>query len=372
MANLNRRTYLAAVATAAVAGCTQSTSGGVDSAAGAVNDNDDDATPTTTDQPNPTGPPTTDRLLPLPDETTTLADSIVSGGVPKDGIPSIDEPEFLTPREADEWLDDEEPVFGVVRNGAVRAYPQRVLVWHEIVNDELGDENLAITYCPLTGTAQGFERGETEFGVSGKLLNSNLVMYDRATDSYWPQMLATAIRGEYEGSVLREFPVTWTSWERWREAQPETIVLSDDTGFARDYSNDPYGSYAPPSGFYASDRLMFEPYTEVDESLHPKSVVLGARSADGALAVEKEALAEAGVLEGDVGGVPHVAVFDQALETGYIYRNESAASVTLEDGSAVMDGTSYHPGELPLERVLRYDAFWFAWNGYYPDTELLQ
>lgn len=362
MPRLSRRACLAALSTVAVAGCLDVPGRAVDSSA----DSGDDP------GGGSSGPPLSDRSLPLPDDVESLSNGIVSGGVTQDGIPSIDDPTFLDAAEADQWLDDGDPVFGVARNGDVRAYPQRVLVWHEIVNDVIDGEPLAVTYCPLTGTAQGFERGETEFGVSGKLLNSNLVMYDRAAESYWPQMLATAVRGPHAGAVLREFSVTWTTWTRWREMHPRTAVLSDETGFARNYNDDPYGSYDPPSGFYADDSLLFEPYSSVDDStLDLKTVVLGARSADGALAVEKTALAAAGVLETDVGDTAHAAVYDPRLDTGYVYRNPDGADLTYDDGVVKLDGSAYEPDGLPLERVLRYDAFWFAWAGYYPQTELL-
>ena len=389
MVRPTRRTYLAALATGAVAGCIDATGSGepVDTNDGHESEPDDervaaidgdgqsnDESESEAEDPDSEPLPLGDSPLPLPDDTATLDDSIVSGGVPQDGIPSIDDPQFIEAAAADAWLEDVEPVFGVAKNGDVRAYPHKVLVWHEIVNDVIDGENLAVTYCPLTGTAQGFERGGTEFGVSGKLLNSNLVMYDRATESYWPQMLATAIRGEHEGDVLREFSITWTSWERWREVHPETVVLSDDTGYARDYDRDPYGSYTEElsRNFYTDDFLVFDPYTPVEDSeFGLKEVVLGTRSADGALAVHKESLADAGVLETTLGGVPYVAVYEPALHTGYIYRNPEKRSVEYADGEVTVDGQVHEPDALPLDRVLRYDAFWFAWAGYYPDTDVL-
>jgi hypothetical protein len=131
---------------------------------------------------------------------TLLAESAISGGPPKDGIPSIDNPKYAAAAEGDEWLLPNDVVFGVDYKLFVAAYPQRVLVWHEIVNEVIAGEMLSITYCPLTGTAIGF-KGEyapgiaAQFGVSGKLANSCLVMYDRKSDSYWPQILGKAITG---------------------------------------------------------------------------------------------------------------------------------------------------------------------------------
>ena len=376
-----RRAYLGTIGIAGLAGCTDVLGGEPDGDDQDVaidqsgsEDTADDPTPSVavTDSDRDSTPPTSDQSLPLPDDTETLSNSIVSGGVSQDGIPSIDDPNFLDANAADEWLDAGEPVFGIAIGDDVRAYPQRVLVWHEIVNDVIDGESLAITYCPLTGTAQAFERGSTEFGVSGRLLNSNLVMYDRETESYWPQMLATAIRGEHEGTVLREIPLTWTTWNRWKSNYPETTVLSDDTAYVRDYDRDPYGSYNPRSGFYADDSLLFSPYSDVDDStFHIKDIVLGARSEDGAVAVSKESLLTDGLLQGTVGDIPYIAVANPTLATGYFYRNPDDVAIEYDDGEVIVDGDSSDPWDLPLERVLRYDAFWFAWAGYYPETEVM-
>lgn len=136
--------------------------------------------------------------------------AVRSGGPPKDGIPSIDQPRFVAADAVD--LDDAARIIGLYHRGEARAYPQRILVWHEIVNDEVAGEALSITYCPLTGTALGFKRGDTEFGVSGRLVNSNLVMYDCATQSEWPHMLGGAIAGELAGRGLEELRLFWTTW----------------------------------------------------------------------------------------------------------------------------------------------------------------
>lgn len=182
-------------------------------------------------------PPEADRLVPHSFED--YIEAMLSGGVGQDGIPSIDNPRFWSIEEADSFLDDGDIVFGVYRNGTARAYPQRILVWHEIVNDSIQGSKVSVTYCPLTGTAIGFEPGDTEIGVSGRLINSNLVMYDRATESYWPQILAAAINGPRQGQTLAEFRVIWTTWARWKSRHPETQVLSRRTGHARNYQRDP-------------------------------------------------------------------------------------------------------------------------------------
>lgn len=351
MRRLSRRRVLGSVvgAVGTVAGCVGGPAGDADG------------------EKNERGPPTTDRTLPEAHTTAGLEDNILSGGPGKDGIPSIDDPVFNPVDAPPSALDGDDPVFGVELNGDARAYPQSILVWHEVVNDTIGDESVAVTYCPLTGTAQGFFRGSVEFGVSGQLLNSNLVMYDRATDGYWSQVLARGVTGPHEGEYLEEFPVTWTTWDRWRSTHRDTMVLTEETGFARDYGRDPYGSYNPTDGYYADENTLFPPLT-TDDSLHPKAVVIGARTEDGAVAVPKEELRERDVVEGSVGSVPYVSVYDADLDTGYVYRNPDPVEVSVRGGDIVVDGESYAPDALPLDRRLGFDAMWFAWYGFYPST----
>jgi hypothetical protein len=316
--------------------------------------------------------PTAEATLVLPMDPGELESLAVSGGPPKNGIPSIDEPSFVGPDDAD-FLDPGDPVFGVALNGDVKAYPQKILVQHEIVNDRLGDLPVAVTYCPLTGTVQGFERGDTTFGVSGRLINSNLVMYDRATETWWPQILATSIPGPWNSAPgtrsLREFGLAWTTWKHWREVHPDTRVLSTETGFARNYARDPYGEYNPPSGYYANENTLFGTLEE-DDRFSRKRVFLGARTTDGAVAFDKATLLEEGIVAGELSGTPIVAVADHRLDTGYVYRNPDGRTVTT-DGNTVLVGESPHePDALPLARINAFDAMWFAWHGYYPDTNV--
>jgi len=317
--------------------------------------------------------------LHLGHDRSALVDGDMSGGVGHDGIPSIDDPRFA--RATDVGLPDCERVLGVALGGDVRAYPQRILVQHEIVNDVVGGEPVAVTYCPLTGTAQGFYRGGTEFGVSGRLVNSNLIMWDRAADVRWPQIAATGIEvggqrdadgaDRYVGQSLREFRVVWTTWRRWRNRHPGTLVLTEETGSAKNYNRDPYGSYEPPvSGHYSTDagRRPNFPLLAYDGA-ESKRVVVGARTAAGAVAFDKRALMEASVLTGELGDTPVVAVADEGITTGYVYANPDGLDVERDGDAYAVDGTSAPPEELPLERRLAFDAMWFAWHGFYPDTE---
>ena len=322
--------------------------------------------------------PVRDDALYIGHDRETIVGNQSSGGVGHDGIPSVDEPRFLTAAEA--ALPACQRVFGVEINGDVRAYPQRILVRHEIANDVVGGHPVAVTYCPLTGTAQGFYRGGAEFGVSGLLVNSNLVMWERTFDTRWSQIAATAVEdgqviddeeSPFVGRSPREFRLIWTTWGRWRDRHPETLVMSTDTGFARSYNNDPYGSYTPVSGHYALDtgrRPNFPLLTESDDGAE-KQVVLGARTTDGAIAFDKRTLLEESVLTGSIGSTPVVAVADGGLATAYVYENPDELEVTTEGDGYAVDGDVAPPGELPLEPIVAFDAMWFAWFGFYPDTE---
>lgn len=349
------------------------------------------------------GPPTMDGERYTPGEFAELRSAVVSGGVSKDGIPSVDEPQFTGASDAS--LSSDAVVFGLEHDGDVRAYPQQILVHHEIVNDEVGGTPVSVTYCPLTGTALGFERGVTTFGVSGRLLNNNLVMYDRGTDSRWPQILGTAIEGEHAGDHLREVSLTWTTWGAWKRAHPETQVLTENTGFARRYGNDPYGQYNPDGGYYASGPPMFQSLHS-DDRVPPKRVVIGARTTDGAVAFEKSALLEDGLRTGAVGPdgeTTVVAVADDTLATGFVYRlpddvtvrpaadgqytvdgldattgDESAgtgsdsASTATDGASTATDDGPYTPDALPLDQLHAFDAMWHAWVGFYPETSYVE
>ena len=298
-----------------------------------------------------------------------LAANMMSGGPPPDGIPSIDDPKFVPADRA--GLDRGDMIVGLDYGGTVRAYPHRILVHHEIVNHRIGGpeeggENIAVTYCPLTATAQAFRTGTTTLGVSGRLINSNLVMYDRDTGSLWPQIAATAIAGERRGESLDEINVTWTTWGAWVDRHPETEVLSTDTGYLRNYDRDPYGSYNPAGGYYTMDRTMF-PVMHEDDRYHPKHMVVGARTTAHAVFFDLEALRRQGLQETE----RFIGVYDPDLRTAYIYEKDGAFDGTYEEGQIVArgGGDTYRADELPLEQVVAIEAFAFAWIAFYPDSE---
>lgn len=282
-------------------------------------------------------------------ELDKLADSAVSGGPPKDGIPAIDEPKFVGVL-GSEFLADDEPVFGLIRDGEIRAYPQMVLVYHEIVNDTVAGQRIAVTYCPLTGTVMGFiglpDRPGLTFGTTGRLVNSNLLMYDRETDSEWPQILGTAISGELYGQQLQTVPLAWSTWKAWRTAHPGTRVLIPDTGALRDYGSDPYGSYPDSSGYYAGGEPIF-PVSRSDKRLPPKEVVIGVRSGDRQLAIRKDRVRRERTVEVKLGATAVRAEWDDTLDTVRVVRDNG------EDHADFMD------------------AMWFAWYAFYPRTQVV-
>lgn len=180
---------------------------------------------------------------------------VLDGGPGRDGIPALENPNFINASEVN-FLSDSDLVIGFKNGGDVRAYPHIILDWHEIINDNVGDVSLAITYCPLTGTGIGWNRvisgKETTFGVSGLLYNSNLIPFDRETKSNWAQILNESVNGDLIGEKVDIVPLFETTWGVWKSIYPETEVVSTNTGFSRTYGTSPYGDYNTNN-----DRFLF-------------------------------------------------------------------------------------------------------------------
>jgi len=198
---------------------------------------------------------------------------LISGGPPKDGIPSIDKPIFTNIDEA-KWLSDDAEVFILTINNTTRIYPQPIIVWHEIVNDYVEGLPVAITYCPLCGSTVAYKRvikGEpVEFGTTGLLYNSNLVMYDRLTDSYWTQIRGEAVIGELSGMKLEKLPLQAMKWKDAQARFPQAQVLSKETGVSRPYGTDPYIDY------YEREEILFPvKNTQSDYDLGTKTIIIG-------------------------------------------------------------------------------------------------
>jgi len=267
---------------------------------------------------------------------------IVSGGPPKDGIPSIDDPKFVSLEEADQWIEDEELVLAIIYEGVKRVYPLQIMVWHEIVNDTIAGDPMLITYCPLCGSGIAYERKidgrEVEFGTSGKLYNSNLVMYDRKTNSYWSQIDGLAIVGELTGTRLIPVSIDTVAWRDWKKAHLDSEVLSQDTGFDRPYGIDPYGNYY-------EDSFLFFPVENSDDRVHPKTVIFGIEVNGVYKAYKEDDLEELGAVEDSVGGVKIKVERD---DTGIVQVTNLEAN----------------------EEIVKERDFWFAWYAFHPDTEL--
>jgi len=268
---------------------------------------------------------------------------ILSGGPPKDGIPSIDNPKFITTKEADSFLTDKDVGLGIVHNGEARFYPYQILVFHEIVNDTIAGDPILITYCPLCATGIVFERTldgkPVEFGVSGMLWRSNLLMYNRSADpdkeSLWSQVLGEAVLGEFTPTRLAIVPSDTVQYGDWKQKHRETKVLSRDTGAIRSYGKDPYGSY------YTDESVSFGA-TFSDKRLHPKAFVLGIEI-DGKFK----------------------AYHTEALPEGTTTDTFAGEKITLEK-SAIGEVRTFRNGT-PLPYI---GAFWFSWLAVHPHTFL--
>ncbi|MEN8174552.1 MAG: DUF3179 domain-containing protein [Pseudomonadota bacterium] len=277
------------------------------------------------------------------DGSLVPADEILSGGPPRDGIPALFDPEFVAAGEAG-FLDDEDRVLGVATGRQARAYPVRILNWHEVVNDILEDEPLLVTYCPLCGTGMVFKRpaGDAQgFGVSGLLYNSDMLLYDRASESLWSQILGQAVSGPRRGEKLEPVAVDHTTWSEWRARHPYTLVLSTDTGYRRDYARSPYGGYA------SSEKIWF-PVANRDKRYPSKAAVIGL------------------VLDGEARVWPFSELKGSRLPLReklagrdlrvHFDADASRAWITDGEGNALAAITSY----------------WFAWMAFYPESSLYQ
>jgi Protein of unknown function (DUF3179) len=309
-------------------------------------------------------------------------DEIVSGGPPRDGIPSIDKPKFVSVEEADKILQDADQVVGLNINGDIRAYPLQILVWHEIVNDNVGGTPVAVTYCPLCFTNQVFNRtvdGQTvEFGTSGKLYNSNLVMYDRTSNSLWSQALGQAIAGKQSGIKLDRIPFDVAFWKEWKQLYPDTKVLSRDTGSTRPYGADPYGNY------YTSNDLFF-PVSNHDDRLGLKEIIVGLENGGQYKAYKLQQIEDTKVVNDEVNGKSvalfslhpfMVRVFDSTLDgqkLEFQYNKNSSKITDKQTGSEWnFDGIGT-AGPMKGKHLLRlpYDeGFWFEWVAFHPKTAL--
>ena len=275
------------------------------------------------------------------ENSTIPVAKILSGGPPRDGIPSIDKPVFLSADKAD-YLKPEDRVLGFTFAGESRAYPIRILNWHEIVNDEIKGQSVAVTFCPLCGSGivykADIDSKPHKFGVSGLLYNSDVLLYDRETETLWSQILSKAVSGRLVDKKLEVIPSSHTSWQAWKEKHPDTIVLSNKTGFTRDYQRSPYGNYD-------SDVSIYFPVEFKSKKYHPKERVLGI----------------------SLKGHHKVYPFAELAKTPGSRLNDIFAGeqLTVEFDAENRDGQIKDSSGKILPSV---NTFWFAWYAFHPDT----
>ena len=353
------------------------------------------------------------------DRLDELTHHLRSGGVPRDGIPAMTNPQSVAPEDA-RYLADSDLVLGVVANGAARAYPHRLGWTHEVINDQLGGQYISVTFCPLTSTglvfdAMASDSTQIELGVSGMILNSNLVLYDRRDEkTLYPQMIYTGISGTRKGQRLQLLPVVETTWGLWRALHPHTTVVQAATGLDRypDYIRalyplDVYGHY--PYGNYRSDhRMIIFPLTTARPSgrLPAKEMVLGLRDAGESRAYPFSRMPDKAVINDRVGDRAVLVLYDAETATAIPYsrvvrgqlltfrilsrtddlrlssgvrraqpsrRSLPLAFTDVETGSEWNMRGEALAGPLKgaqLEQIPAYNSMWFGWSAYWPQTRL--
>ena len=327
-------------------------------------------------------------------------EEILSGGPPKDGIPAVDEPRFVGVGEADAWLEPQEPVILLRVANEVRAYPIQIVMWHEIVNDAVGGVPVAVTFCPLCNTAIAFERTvdgrELTFGTTGRLRFSNLIMYDRQTESWWQQATGDAIAGALTGTRLESLPASIVSWEDLRSDHPDAGVLSRETGYNRSYGQNPYAGYDDVD----SSPFLYEgPETPGD--LPPMARVITVDAEGEPVAYPYEALRESPAVNDVVDGEPVAVLWQEGTASaldedsveagrdvgsaGVFSRRLDGSTLTFRsEGGAIFDretGSEWNAlgravaGELEgerLEPIVSIDHFWFSWAAFRPETRVYE
>jgi hypothetical protein len=328
---------------------------------------------------------------------TISFEELFSGGPGRDGIAPIDEPIFISQEEATEEVNDNEPIVAFEHNGEARAYPLAILMWHEIVNDEVAGQPLTVTFCPLCNTAIAFDRNVgdqlLDFGTSGLLRHSDLVMWDRQTESLWQQATGEGIVGELAGTQLTFLPASIISFSEFRAAYPEGLVLSRETGYARQYGSNPYG------GYDNTNRQPFLFTGEIDSRLAAMERVVGLTVGEKARAYPFSTLAEKGVINDELNGQPAAIFYApdtlSALDTPVIKGARAIGSavaynpilegeqLTFEqrEGQIVDANTGSQwditgraiAGPLAdkqLDILPHANHFWFAFAAFFPETSI--
>ncbi len=312
------------------------------------------------------------------------------GGPGKDGIPAISNPNFSSIAQID-FLDTDDLVIAVKMGESVKAYPHPILDWHEIVNDDLASgDRLSLTYCPLTGTAIGWDGtlngNKTTFGVSGLLYNSNLIPFDRATDSYWSQMSHKCVKGELVGTEINTFQVIEMNFNTLREAYPNAQVLNTNTGFNRNYERYPYGDYI------TNNSSLIFPVSNTDSRVPNKERVLGVVVNEEAITYRFSSFAvnEINTIQNQFQGKDLVVVGSQSKNFIVAFENslpdgttldfqpiQGALPIVMEDNEGNRWDVFGEAVEGPrkgtkLPEVLNYIGYWFSWATFNENLEIYE
>ena len=271
-------------------------------------------------------------------------EEISDGGPGKDGIPSINNPHFLSVEEAEgSLMRNSDRLLGFVHKGQARAYPVKILNWHEIVNDRVGGKAVVVTFCPLCGTGMVFDANvknrKLTFGVSGLLYQSDMLLYDHQTESLWSQIKSQAVTGPMTGTRLKLLASTHTDWGTWKKEHPDTKILSDRTGYRRPYDRNPY------QGYEFSSRLMFDVNLR-NSKLHPKEKVIGI----------------------ELGGKSKAYPFSELNKVSSPIK-DVVSKVPIQIHYDGKTGTAVIRDEKNIE-LPSVVGFWFAWYAFHPETEL--
>ena len=324
---------------------------------------------------------------------------ILSGGPPRDGIPSIDDPKFISIDEAEEWLAGNEPVIALEIDADARAYPLQILTWHEVVNDTVGGVPVVVTFCPLCNSAIVFDRrvGDEvyEFGTSGLLRNSDLIMYDRTTESLWQQLTGEGIVGEETGTMLTFLSASLVSFDDFQEAYTDGVVLSRETGISRAYGRNPY------AGYDTVDHTPFLFTGELDGRLLPMERIVAVSIGGIDVAYPYRILYEVGAINDTIAGQDVVVLYERgtssALDTSQIadgqdvgaagvfdpvldgekltFRKDGDANVDEQTGSTwnvLGQATDGLLAGAQLTPIIHANHFWFAWAAFKPETIIYQ
>ena len=318
------------------------------------------------------------------------SNQVFDGGPGKDGIPALTTPNMVNANQAT-YLSDDDLVVGYKRGNDVRAYPHPILDWHEIVNDVVDNHPVALIYCPLTGTATGWERtingNVTTFGVSGLLYNTNVIPYDRATDSNWSQMRLECVNGTLRNTKPENIHMVETTWATWKAMYPDTKVISSQTGFNRNYGFYPYGSYKTNNG------LFLFPYTPQDNRLPTKERVLGVVINNEARVYRFEHFQDSTTVVHDVfnkkelvvlgsESLNYLVAFERKLSDGTTL-NFSAPptnpdkSIVLTDNEENLwnvfgEAVSGPRAGQKLVPVVSFIGYWFSWGAFYPNAVIYE